>query len=147
MGYTPNAAGAVWVGDPQHRRKMFDIKIGGSYHDKVYGADTPGPIWRDAMSGALANRPAPPLPTVAIDDGGDPGQGAPGSDDKNKGKGKGKGKGQPNGKGKPGHGGDNKPGGGWDIPGFPAHWAAATAAGDPAVARPDNHGVTGHRPR
>ncbi|MFH8586109.1 transglycosylase domain-containing protein [Streptomyces celluloflavus] len=119
VGYTPNAAGAVWVGDPQHRRKMFDIKIGGSYHDKVYGADTPGPIWRDAMSGALANRPAPPLPTVAIDDGGDPGQGAPGSDDKNKGKGKGKGKGQPNGKGKPGHGGDNKPGGGWDIPGFP----------------------------
>jgi membrane peptidoglycan carboxypeptidase len=118
VGYTPNAAGAVWVGDPQHRRKMFDIKIGGSYHDKVYGADTPGPIWRDAMSGALANRPAPPLPTVAIDDGGDPGQGAPGNDD-NKGKGKGKGKGQPNGKGKPGHGGDNKPGGGWDIPGFP----------------------------
>ncbi|RSO01737.1 penicillin-binding protein, partial [Streptomyces sp. WAC 06725] len=28
-GYTPNMAGAVWVGDPAHKRRMFDITIGG----------------------------------------------------------------------------------------------------------------------
>ncbi|AJT65478.2 hypothetical protein T261_3814 [Streptomyces lydicus] len=107
VGYTPNAAGAVWVGDPQHQRKMYDITIGGVPHDKVYGADTPGPIWRDAMTGALAGRPAPALSTVPIND---PGKGG------NKGRG-GKGKGQQ----RPGHGhgGDNKPGGGWHIPDFP----------------------------
>ncbi|UZJ30276.1 transglycosylase domain-containing protein [Streptomyces endophytica] len=106
VGYTPNAAGAVWVGDPQHQRKMYNITIGGVPHDKVYGADTPGPIWRDAMTGALAGRPAPALPTVPI---GDP--------DKGKGSGDDKGPGKP----KPGrgHGGDNKPGGGWHLPGWP----------------------------
>ncbi|WP_030801415.1 transglycosylase domain-containing protein [Streptomyces sp. NRRL S-337] len=106
VGYTPNAAGAVWVGDPQHQRKMYNITIGGVPHDKVYGADTPGPIWRDAMTGALAGRPAPVLPTVPIDD-----------PDKDKASGDDKG----NGKHKPGrgHGGDNKPGGGWHLPGWP----------------------------
>ncbi|MEW1749532.1 transglycosylase domain-containing protein [Streptomyces angustmyceticus] len=106
VGYTPNAAGAVWVGDPQHKRKMYDITIGGVPHDKVYGADTPGPIWRDAMSGALADRPAPTLPTVAIDD---PAKDKAQGDEGGKGRGK----------HKPGRGGDNKPGGGWHIPGFP----------------------------
>ncbi|MFD5395482.1 transglycosylase domain-containing protein [Streptomyces sp. NPDC127097] len=106
VGYTPNAAGAVWVGDPLHKRKMYDISIGGVPHDKVYGADTPGPIWRDAMTGALADRPAPELPTVPIDD---PAKDQPQGDDKGRGK------------HKPGrgHGGANKPGGGWHIPGFP----------------------------
>ncbi|GGU71662.1 carboxypeptidase [Streptomyces albospinus] len=107
VGYTPNAAGAVWVGDPRHQRQMFNITIGGVTHDKVYGADTPGPIWRDAMSGALAGRPAPALPTVPIDD--------PAGGDGNQGQDKPK----PNPKPNPGHGGDNKPGGGWHIPGFP----------------------------
>ncbi|GAB7031989.1 transglycosylase domain-containing protein [Streptomyces sp. NPDC021749] len=106
VGYTPNAAGAVWVGDPQHQRKMYNITIGGVPHDKVYGADTPGPIWRDAMTGALAGRPAPALPTVPI---GDPAK------DKDKGAGDDKGRG----KHKPGRGGDNKPGGGWHLPGWP----------------------------
>ncbi|MFF4950405.1 transglycosylase domain-containing protein [Streptomyces chattanoogensis] len=105
VGYTPNAAGAVWVGDPQHQRKMYDITIGGVPHDKVYGADTPGPIWRDAMTGALAGRPAPALSTVPIND---PGKGG------NKGRG-----GKEKGRQRPGHGGDNKPGGGWHIPDFP----------------------------
>ncbi|WP_432003166.1 transglycosylase domain-containing protein [Streptomyces sioyaensis] len=104
VGYTPNAAGAVWVGDPQHKRKMYDITIGGVPHDKVYGADTPGPIWRDAMTGALDGRPAPGLPTVPIDD---PAKDKSPGDDGDK---------QP-GKHKPGHG--KKPGGGWHIPGFP----------------------------
>ncbi|AJC56960.1 transglycosylase domain-containing protein [Streptomyces sp. 769] len=108
VGYTPNAAGAVWVGDPRHQRQMYDITIGGVAHDKVYGADTPGPIWRDMMAGALDGRPAPALPTVPLDD--PKGNG----DDGNKGKDK------PQQKPKPQPGdGDNKPGGGWHIPGFP----------------------------
>ncbi|MFD7662920.1 transglycosylase domain-containing protein [Streptomyces sp. NPDC059788] len=110
-GYTPNMAGAVWVGDPAHKRRMFDITIGGSFHDKVYGADTPGPIWREAMSGALSGRPAPSLPTVALGDSG---------------KDKGDGKGGGGRHDRPGHGGDHggghnddKPSDGWQIPGFP----------------------------
>jgi membrane peptidoglycan carboxypeptidase len=59
VGYTPNMAGAVWVGDPAHNRKMVQISIGGSWHDKVYGGEVPGPIWKDMMAGALDGRPAP----------------------------------------------------------------------------------------
>ncbi|MDX3097554.1 transglycosylase domain-containing protein [Streptomyces sp. ME01-24h] len=68
VGYTSDMAGAVWVGDPAHKRQMINITIGGHPHDKVYGADTPGPIWKDAMSGALAGTVSPSLPTVAIAD-------------------------------------------------------------------------------
>ncbi|MDX6313446.1 MAG: hypothetical protein QOF44_2910, partial [Streptomyces sp.] len=68
VGYTSNMAGAVWVGDPNHQRKMINITIGGQYHSKVYGADTPGPIWKDAMTGALSGTSSANLPTVAIQD-------------------------------------------------------------------------------
>ncbi|MFC7308422.1 transglycosylase domain-containing protein [Streptomyces monticola] len=78
VGYTPNMSGAVWVGDPQHKRQMTDITIGGSYYDKVYGGEVPGPIWKQAMSGALSGKPAPNFNLVNIpkdkpkeDDGGD----------------------------------------------------------------------------
>ncbi|MBB4894267.1 membrane peptidoglycan carboxypeptidase [Streptomyces olivoverticillatus] len=66
VGYTPNLAGAVWVGGPGDKVEMENISIGGVYHDKVYGADTPGPIWRDAMTGALDGRPAASFDTVGI---------------------------------------------------------------------------------
>ncbi|MCT2589888.1 transglycosylase domain-containing protein [Streptomyces sp. N2-109] len=68
VGYTPQAAGAVWVGDPKHERRMVDITIGGQYHPKVFGGAVPGPIWRDAMSGALEGKPPTNLPTVPIKD-------------------------------------------------------------------------------
>ncbi|MFI1967232.1 transglycosylase domain-containing protein [Streptomyces pathocidini] len=68
VGYTPNMAGAVWVGSPTTRVPMENIYIGGRYHEKVFGGGVPGPIWRDAMSGALAGKPAPSLPTVKIED-------------------------------------------------------------------------------
>ncbi|WP_432587616.1 transglycosylase domain-containing protein [Streptomyces sp. HD1123-B1] len=69
VGYTPNLAGAVWVGGPGAEGvKMENISIGGVFHDKVYGADTPGPIWKDAMSGALEGKPAPGFVTVPIKD-------------------------------------------------------------------------------
>ncbi|WP_262702163.1 MULTISPECIES: transglycosylase domain-containing protein [Streptomyces] len=69
VGYTPNMAGAVWVGGPGAKGvKMENITIGGVPHDKVYGADTPGPIWKDAMSGALDGKPAPNFVNVQIKD-------------------------------------------------------------------------------
>ncbi|WP_405518118.1 transglycosylase domain-containing protein [Streptomyces canus] len=68
VGYTPNMAGAVWVGDPAHKRKMQQISIGGVWHEKVFGGDTPGPIWRDMMSGALEGKDAPSFNLVNIPD-------------------------------------------------------------------------------
>lgn len=68
VGYTPNMAGAVWVGDPTHKRRMVDISIGGRWHAKVYGGEVPGPIWRDMMSGALDGKPAPDFNLIDIPD-------------------------------------------------------------------------------
>ncbi|MFJ4686276.1 transglycosylase domain-containing protein [Streptomyces sp. NPDC088789] len=68
VGYTPNMAGAVWVGDPAHDRQMSDITIGGVWHDKVFGGQVPGPIWRDMMSGALTDKPAPDFNVINIPD-------------------------------------------------------------------------------
>ncbi|MFS4091883.1 transglycosylase domain-containing protein [Streptomyces sp. AF1A] len=68
VGYTPNMAGAVWVGDPQHKRKMINITIGGEPHDKVFGGEVPGPIWRDMMAGALEGKPVENFNLVDIPD-------------------------------------------------------------------------------
>ncbi|MFE6892136.1 transglycosylase domain-containing protein [Streptomyces sp. NPDC057694] len=103
VGYTPNLSGAVWVGSASQGVEMTNITIGGRYHDKVYGADTPGPIWRAAMTGALSGKDAPGFTMVDIPD-------------PDKGKGKDKDKGRDQGgqdDGKPGAGG----GGGGDTGG------------------------------
>jgi membrane peptidoglycan carboxypeptidase len=68
VGYTPNMAGAVWVGDPAHKRKMQNITIGGVGYGKVFGGKVPGPIWRDMMSGALEGKDAPSFNLVHIPD-------------------------------------------------------------------------------
>ncbi|MGW0494937.1 transglycosylase domain-containing protein [Streptomyces sp. NPDC003007] len=68
VGYTPNMAGAVWVGDPAHKRKMIGITIGGRPHSKVFGGEVPGPIWRDMMSGALEGKPVEDFNDVHIPD-------------------------------------------------------------------------------
>ncbi len=68
VGYTPNLAGAVWVGSPKQNVEMTNIRIGGVYHGEVYGADTPGPIWKDAMSGALEGKQAQSFTLVNIPD-------------------------------------------------------------------------------
>ncbi|MET7602582.1 transglycosylase domain-containing protein [Streptomyces avermitilis] len=82
VGYTPNMAGAVWVGDPAHKRRMVNITIGGTTWAKVYGGQVPGPIWRDMMSGALQGKAAPDFNLINIPDsnadkdkGGDEGNG------------------------------------------------------------------------
>jgi membrane peptidoglycan carboxypeptidase len=68
VGYTPNMAGAVWVGGATHNVEMTNITIGGVYHAEVFGADTPGPIWRDAMAGALSGKPVENFTLVHIDE-------------------------------------------------------------------------------
>ncbi|WP_086694321.1 transglycosylase domain-containing protein [Streptomyces recifensis] len=75
VGYTPNMSGAVWVGSARQNVKMIGITIGGAYHDLVFGGGVPGPIWRDAMSGALAGKDAPDFNTVDIPDDQDKGDG------------------------------------------------------------------------
>ncbi len=47
---------------------MQNITIGGVYHELVYGADTPGPIWKDAMTGALEGKEAESFVPVHIPD-------------------------------------------------------------------------------
>ncbi|WP_416983600.1 transglycosylase domain-containing protein [Streptomyces sp. T028] len=66
VGYTPNLSGAVWVGSATQKVQMTNIYIGGVYHSQVYGGDTPGPIWRDAMNGALEGKDAPNFNLVYI---------------------------------------------------------------------------------
>ncbi|MGW1539107.1 transglycosylase domain-containing protein [Streptomyces sp. NPDC002309] len=68
VGYTPNLAGAVWVGSATQQVEMENITIGGVYHDKVYGGRVPGPIWRDAMTGALIGKEAASFVHVDIPD-------------------------------------------------------------------------------
>ncbi|MEV1019824.1 transglycosylase domain-containing protein [Streptomyces sp. NPDC050264] len=100
VGYTPNLSGAVWVGSAQQNVEMENITIGGRYHDQVYGADTPGPIWKAAMVGALSGKPSPGFTLVDIPDA-DKGKGDKSHDDA-----------------KPGHngGGGNDGGNGDDDP-------------------------------
>ncbi|MFC8201239.1 transglycosylase domain-containing protein [Streptomyces sp. NPDC057298] len=109
VGYTPNMAGAVWVGDPAHKRRMVDITIGGVPHDKVFGGKVPGPIWRDMMSGALEGKPAPPFNLVHIprpdtgkgDGGGDEDDNDDGNNGDNRGNNNGGGNGDNGGNGQP----------------------------------------------
>ncbi|MFE9771415.1 transglycosylase domain-containing protein [Streptomyces sp. NPDC005931] len=69
VGYTPNLSGAVWVGSAKQNVKMTSISIGGVWHDLVFGGAVPGPIWKDAMTGALAGRPVESFNLVDIPDG------------------------------------------------------------------------------
>lgn len=59
VGFTPDLAAAVWVGDPRGGQQypMSNVTINGTYYAQVYGYLLPGPIWRDAMAGALAGTP------------------------------------------------------------------------------------------
>ncbi|MER6165093.1 transglycosylase domain-containing protein [Streptomyces violaceorubidus] len=68
VGYTPNLSGAVWVGSASQQVQMKDITIGGQYHDLVFGGAVPGPIWKDAMTGALAGKDSPSFNLVDIPD-------------------------------------------------------------------------------
>jgi membrane peptidoglycan carboxypeptidase len=62
VGYTPDMAAAVWVGDPRGGQKypMKGVTINGRYYSQVFGSTMPGPIWRDALVGALEGTPETP---------------------------------------------------------------------------------------
>ena len=62
VGYTPDMAAAVWVGDPRGGQKypMKNITINGRYFTQAFGSLLPGPIWRDSLKGALEGTPATP---------------------------------------------------------------------------------------
>ncbi len=62
VGYTPDLAAATWVGDPRggQSHPMKNIVINGTYYSQVFGSLMPGPIWREAMSGALTGTPETP---------------------------------------------------------------------------------------
>ena len=80
VGFTPDLAAAVATYDPRggYRFPMKNITIGGRYFAQVFGSTLPGPIWKEAMLGALAaSQPAlfelltpesflAPLPTPSV---------------------------------------------------------------------------------
>ena len=59
VGYTPDMAASVWVGDPRGGQKypMKGITINGRYYSQIFGSTMPGPIWRDSLIGALEGTP------------------------------------------------------------------------------------------
>jgi membrane peptidoglycan carboxypeptidase len=62
VGFTPDMAAAVWVGDPRGGQKypMKGVTINGRYYSQVFGSTMPGPIWRDSLIGALDGTPKTP---------------------------------------------------------------------------------------
>ena len=58
-GYTPNMAAAVWTGHPRapSRFPMANVTINGEYRTAWAGSTLPGPIWKVAMLGAVADLP------------------------------------------------------------------------------------------
>jgi membrane peptidoglycan carboxypeptidase len=57
-GYTPQLAASVWLGDPRGAKfELKNVKIGGHWYSRVFGATISAPIWGDLMRGALKNKP------------------------------------------------------------------------------------------
>jgi membrane peptidoglycan carboxypeptidase len=63
-GYTPNLAASVWVGNPDSTIPMRAITVNGKKIPEVFGATLAGPIWQQAMKGALANQPIENFPAA-----------------------------------------------------------------------------------
>ena len=57
VGYTPQLATAVWIGDPgapgRSVKEMVDVRINGRFYNQVYGGTIPATIFRDTMRSAL----------------------------------------------------------------------------------------------
>ncbi len=60
IGFTPQLATAVWVGNDVHGSTL---SAGGL---EIYGGEVPATIWQATMQGALANQPVEPFPTPTI---------------------------------------------------------------------------------
>ncbi|WP_129841544.1 transglycosylase domain-containing protein [Streptomyces sp. RFCAC02] len=78
VGYTPELVTAVRVGGADELFAMEDVTIGGQYFERASGAGVAGPIWRQAMTGALEGVQASSFTEVDVpraDDHGDDEQG------------------------------------------------------------------------
>ena len=69
VGYTPELASAVWMGDPRggYRYPLRNVVVSGRAYRQMYGGQVPAQTWSSLMRGALAGtRPrtfaAAPLP-------------------------------------------------------------------------------------
>ncbi|MEE1930230.1 transglycosylase domain-containing protein [Streptomyces sp. TRM 70351] len=129
VGYTPDLSTAVWVGgDGSVQPKMFDITIGGTYYAKVCGGCLPGPIWREAMTGALQGVEGTPFNEVDVPRGRDEegeGDGDGGDSDGGGDSGDGGGNGGDRDDGRPG---GDRPAGRPEFPGFDWNPAAGGAS-------------------
>ena len=56
VGYTPQLAAAVWVGNPIPK-PLVDVRINGSYYKQVYGESIPAQIFDQTMAAALQGTP------------------------------------------------------------------------------------------
>ncbi len=61
VGYTPDLSTAVWTGYPERSRPMSSLVLKGRRYPRVSGARIPGPVWQEAMKGALADTPPRPF--------------------------------------------------------------------------------------
>ncbi|WP_018635357.1 transglycosylase domain-containing protein [Parafrankia elaeagni] len=66
VGYTPQIAAAVAVGDPNgaETNPLRNVSINGRTWPHVYGGDLPARIFGQSMRGALAGQPVQPLPAA-----------------------------------------------------------------------------------
>ncbi|WP_326598252.1 transglycosylase domain-containing protein [Streptomyces sp. NBC_01803] len=71
VGYTPDISTAVHVGSDTERMSMENLYIGGRYFAQASGAGVAGPIWSQAMTGALADVPASSFNEVDVPRGND----------------------------------------------------------------------------
>jgi membrane peptidoglycan carboxypeptidase len=57
-GFTPQVATAVWVGDPRGpAHPLQGIRAYGKVYPRLFGATVAGPIWKQAMSSLVADKP------------------------------------------------------------------------------------------
>ncbi len=75
VGYTPQLATAVWLGDPgapgREVQDMRSVRINGRFYPQVFGGTIPATIWQRAMSEAMTGLPVVnfPKPGRAASDG------------------------------------------------------------------------------
>lgn len=65
VGFTPQAATAVWVGDKRggHKYPLTNVSAYGATRNPVYGSTIAGPIWHDTMTAIHTDLPVKPFPT------------------------------------------------------------------------------------
>ncbi|MCC9311005.1 transglycosylase domain-containing protein [Kitasatospora sp. RB6PN24] len=66
VGYTPDLAAATVVSDTDKYNSLEGQSMGGHRIDQAFGGQVAGPIWRDAVEGALAGTPASTFTAVQL---------------------------------------------------------------------------------